>query len=130
MTANQIFETAAAYLTQSMADSDDLAEFVPMWLSVLLAESLPTENQLRRWEGREELAAAPLVTAGTMGEDIPYHEDILRIALPYGLAGDFWRDDDDDYRANDFRARYISALSDAIRAEGESVRDVYADTYA
>ena len=125
MTGNDIFDSAAVYLTQTREDSDDLAAFVPLWLNVLLEECLPYENQLRRMAGQEALEKAPRVTAETMGETIPYQESILRTALPYGLASDFWRDDDNDYRANDFRAKYVSALNDLLRTEGEPIRDVY-----
>lgn len=124
MTATEVFALAAGYLTQSVEDSEDLAPFVPGWLNVLLAECLPTENQLRRFEGQDELPAAPRVTAETMGAPLPYHEDILRTALPYGLASDFYRDDD-NYYCQDFRARYIAALGDVLRTRGEAVRDVY-----
>lgn len=125
MTANDVFALAAGYLAQSVEDSEDLAAFVPGWLSVLLAESLPTENQLRRYEGADELLTAPVVSAETMDEELPYHDSILRTALPYGLASDFYRDDDNDYRCQDFRARYIAALEDVLCTRSEAVRDVY-----
>ena len=47
------------------------------------------------------------------------------VALPYGLASDMMRDDDNDYRCQDFRQKYVLALSEAVRALPEPVRDVY-----
>ena len=125
MTGNDIFATAAAYLSQSVEDSEDLAPFVPLWLNVLLAECLPYENMLRTQQGMEPLAEAPRLTQDAMDADIPYREVILRTALPYGLASEFWRDDDNDYRTQDFRAKYISALADLQKATPEPIADVY-----
>ena len=125
MTGNDLFKAAVGYLTQTVVDSEDLTEFVPGWLNVLLAECLPTENARRRYEGLPELASAPAVTQETMGDDIPYREELLRAALPYGLASDFYREDENYSMADEFRARYIGALTEAQRLETESVRNVY-----
>ena len=78
MTGNDVFAAAAAYLSQSTADSEDLAPFVPLWLNVLLAECLPYENMLRARQGMEPLAEAPRLAQGAMDTDIPYREVILR----------------------------------------------------
>ena len=51
---------------------------------------------------------------------------LTRIALPYGLASDVYRDADDNYRVKKFRDLYIAALEEAVRGEGETVVDVYA----
>ena len=125
MTGNDVFAAAAAYLSQSTADSEDLAPFVPLWLNVLLAECLPYENMLRARQGMEPLAEAPRLAQGAMDTDIPYREVILRTALPYGLASEFWRDDDNDYRTQDFRAKYISALGELQQTAPEPIADVY-----
>ncbi|MEG2931792.1 MAG: hypothetical protein RR825_08385, partial [Ruthenibacterium sp.] len=123
VTAMEIFKTAAAYLSQSVEDSEDLAPFVLPWLNVLLAESLPTENGMREAEGEIALAKAPVLL--TLNDTIPYHDEIACIALAYGLASDFCRDDDNDYRVSDFRARYVNALNEATRGTQNLVRDVY-----
>lgn len=126
MTANEIFDLAAGWMAQTRADSDDLAPFVPGMLSVLLTEALPYENALRRFEGREELKEAPRVAAGTMEEEIDYHDALLRTALPFGLAADFYRDDENYPVMDDFRTKFVTALEDSVRVTGsEAVRDVY-----
>lgn len=125
MTGNDLFAISASYLSQSAADSEDIAEFVPYWLNVLLAETLPTENQLRAMDGRPALERAPFITQETMGEEIPYTERLMRVALPYGLASDMLRDDDNDYRCQDFRQKYVLALSDVLQAKAEPIQDCY-----
>lgn len=112
-------------MAQSRADSDDLAPFVPGMLNVLLEEALPYENALRRFEGKAELSAAPKVTSETMDQEIDYHEVLLRIALPYGLAADFYRDDENYAVMDDFRGRFVTALNDSIRTAAEPVEDLY-----
>lgn len=125
MTANEIFDTAAGWMAQTRTDSDDLAPFVPGMLNVLLEEALPYENVLRRFEGKDELAAAPKVTEETMDQPIDYHEVLLRVALPYGLAADFYRDDENYAVMDDFRGRFGAALTDSIKAAAEPVEDLY-----
>lgn len=125
MTGNDIFETAAGWMAQTRTDSDDLAPFVPGMLNVLLEEALPYENALRRFEGKAELEAAPKVTSETMDQQLDYHEVLLRVALPYGLAADFYRDDENYAVMDDFRGRFVTALTDSIKAEGETVKDLY-----
>lgn len=125
MTGNELFALSAGYLSQTLTDSDDIAEFVPGWLNVLLAEALPTENHLRALEGVPALTQAPQFTKETMDEEIPYSDLIVEVALPYGLASDMLRDDDNDYRCQDFRQKYILALGEIVKARPEPVQDCY-----
>ncbi len=129
MSAADIFKAACGYLSQTVEESDDVAGFAPGWLNVLLAESLETENALRRAEGMPELAEAPFISAETMQDEIPYHGVLTRIALPYGLASNLQRDAEDDYRVNLFRNLYIGALEEAARCVPEKVEDVYAEAH-
>lgn len=126
MTAAEIFKTACSYLSQTVEESDDVAGFAPGWLNVLLAESFETENALRRADGMPELAEVPFIRTETMQKEIPYHDVLTRIALPYGLASDLERDAEDDYRVNLFRNMYVVALEEAARCVPEPVEDMYA----
>lgn len=123
MTANDIYILALSFLSETPSGNALLEGFTPGWLSLLLEESRKQENHLRRFEGRPELEQAPVVT--DLSQEIDYHEAILRTALPYGLASFFFLDDENDYRSQDFRARYISALNDAVSLREEPVRDLY-----
>ena len=116
LTAMEIFTTACSYISQTVEDSEDIIGFAPAWLNVLLAECLETENTLRRMDGQAELEEAPRVSG----------DALTRIALPYGLASDVYRDADDNYRVKKFRDLYIAALEEAVRGEAETVVDVYA----
>ena len=126
MTANDIFKTACSYLSQTVEDSEDLAGLAPVWLSALLAESLPWENALRQYQGLPALAAAPVVES--LDQTLDWRPALVRVALPYGLAAQRYLEEDDDYsaRAQDMRGRYVNALAEALRLRPGEVRDVYA----
>ncbi len=128
MTGNEIFETALSYISQTSEESEDIAVFAPLWLNVLLAECFEVENTLRKSKGLSQLTEVPKVTAETMDIEIPYQAELVRIALPYGLASDIYRDDEDNYRVKKFRDLYISALEEATRCTMTVVEDVYGET--
>lgn len=124
--ANDIFRKACGYLSQPVEDSEDFKQFSPDWMDALLVEALPYENAKRRLEAdptRPPLQVAPVVE--DLETVVPYDDEICRVALPYGLASQYFIDDGDNYNAQDFRARFISALNAALQTEEESVRDVY-----
>lgn len=126
LTANDVFSIACAYISQTAQDTSELLPFVPMWLNVLLAESLDAENALRRFDKMPELAAAPRMGDDDMQSEIVYHDAIVRIALPYGLAREIFRDDENEYRAGVFDSKFVYALAETMRVRGERVVDVYA----
>ena len=66
---------------------------------------------------------APFVVR--MDEDIPFSSVICRTALPYGIVSHYYQDDMDNYKADLYRARYISALTDASKAVPMSIIDIY-----
>lgn len=125
MTPQGICTLALAMLSQTPEESEDLMALSPAWLTVLCAECLDTENSIRRQKGAEPLAAAPVITAEEMDKPLDMAEAICRIALPYGLAACYYADDDNDYRAADYRARFVGALAEATRMKSEEIKDVY-----
>lgn len=125
MTAREIFLRAESFLTQTQDDAQDMVQFVPELLNVILAECLKAENQLRRLDGMQQLAEAPQITEETLDEIVPYHDDLTRVAMPYGLAVHLWREDDNDYRANLFQQMYVNAIGEASSMMSEEIEDVY-----
>lgn len=125
MTAREIFALGYGMIPMTAEDVEDYDDTTVLgWLNVLLQEALPVENSIRAFEGRPELAAAPMMTG--MEEAVPYADNICRAALPYGLAAWLWTDEDEEYRVQDYRGRYVSGLADCAKALPESVVDVYA----
>ncbi len=126
-TAQDIFKKACALISQTTGDSPDLESFTPDWLDMWLVEALPYENARRRYEAnpaRPPLQTAPVIK--TLAEAVPYDDTLCRVALPYALACQFYIDDENEYRAQDFRARFIDALKAGVPAHVGMVKDVYA----
>lgn len=128
MRAKDIFDMACSFIDEQPDSSPDLLQLTPSFLNSLLVEALGTENSRRRYEGLEELAEAPKIkSVEDLEEDIPYREDICRVALVFGLVSYFYiNDDENSSRADDYRARFVVALAEAIRVREEKVVDVYA----
>ena len=125
--AEDIFRKACALISQTTEDSPELESFSPDWLDIWLVEALSFENARRRYEAdpaRPVLATAPVVAK--MDDVVPYDDEICRVALPYAMACQFYIDDENEYRAQDFRARFVNALADTQKLREGIVRDVYA----
>ena len=123
MTAKEIYHSAVAYFFEKPGyDRDFYDNFLPL-LGGLLQEALPYENSIRRAKGEGELAHAPVIES--MEEEIGYDEGLCRVALPFGIASYFYQDEVDNFKAQDFRGRYINALQEAARWSEEPVEDVY-----
>ena len=123
MTGNNIFETACAFLAMSPQDNKDLEGLALIWLNSLLAEALQYENANRQANKKELLENAPMLAS--LDEEIPYCNDILRIALPYGLASYLYIEEESFAVAGEFRTRYLSALYEAAPLFEETSADVY-----
>lgn len=125
MTGTDIYTAALAFLAEGPDVDPDLKLYSLPWLNILLAECLAVENSIRQAGGEKALPSAPMLESLT--EEIPYSEPIVRTALPYGLASFFYLDDGNDYRAEDFRARYVSALNEAQKYLDGAVEDLYGE---
>ena len=123
MTGIEIFKTACAFLATQMEDNTELEPIALAWLNSLLAEALPYENAHRTERKLPLLAGAPLLTG--FAEVIPYCEDIMRIALPFGLAAYLFMEDESFGMAAEFRNRYLSALYEAAPLTAQKTLDVY-----
>lgn len=123
MTGQEIFKRASAFIYEQPGDAEDSQRFSVDFLNVLLIEALPYENSIRRFEGKEELTNAPQIKG--LSEDIPYHDEIAGLALPYGLVSPLFEEDLDNYRGQMYRNRYIQALYDSQKFTTDAVEDVY-----
>lgn len=123
MTAEQVLKTAAGFLFEQAGYDVDFKTHAPSIINTLVAEALPYENAYRAANGQAELDSAPEI--GALEDEIPYCDAICRIALPFGLAAYFYQDELDNYKAQDFRARFIDALNEAAPAVVTDTVDYY-----
>ncbi len=125
MTGEEIYEIALSLVFERKRADADYEDFFPLFLNTVMQEALSYENIIRRRSGRVALSTAPKITEREMDEEIDFSESICRVALPYGVAAFYCQDDGDNYRAADYRARFITALSDAVTAaDGAYVCDI------
>ncbi len=123
MVANEILKTATAFMFESPTNDVDFHTFFPVLLNLVVAEALPYENAYRAANGMNELPSAPVIDS--VDTEVDYCDAICRTALPYGVASYFWQDENNEYRAQDFRGRYIEALKEASRAVAMDATDEY-----
>lgn len=119
MSVKEIYESALKYLFEQAGEDADFAREAPGLVQALLWEALPYENSIRRTRGEAELSEAPEVRS--MEDAIAFDGYICRVALPFGLAAYFWQDECDDYKAQDFRGRFLDALAFSARAWEENI---------
>ena len=125
MTAEEIYELALSYVFERKRQDKDYLDFFPLFLNTVMQEALAYENIIRRMSGNTPLAVAPRITANDMEAELDFSESLCRVALPYGVAAFYCQDDGDNYRAADYRNRFIIALSDAVTAvNGAQITDI------
>ena len=123
MTGKDIYILASSFLYEKDGEDADSKTFSVGFLNILLQEALDVENSIRAYEERELLKSAPMLK--TLDEEIEYADSITRAALPYGVAAQFFQEAMDNFQAENYRAKYISALNSARKITFESIVDVY-----
>lgn len=123
MTAKDIYILASSFLYERDGEDADSKSFSLGFLNILLQESLETENSIRLFNGQEPLMSAPLIA--TMDDAINYSDEITRVALPYGLAAQFFQEAMDNFQAENYRAKYISALNSARKLTFTPIKNIY-----
>ncbi|NMA06219.1 MAG: hypothetical protein GX928_00680 [Ruminococcaceae bacterium] len=123
MTAKEIFDNGMALMATNRQEDFTLVQYIVPWINQALAESLAAENSIRLYEGREELATPQQVASEN--DEIEYNDRLQQYALSYFIASLVASDDGDTYRAEDFRRRYVVALSEVSKLIPTEVVDVY-----
>jgi hypothetical protein len=102
--------------------TDYKRNYLPI-LNTILSECLSRENSLRYRDGMEELTEAPNIQG--MEETVPYHEELVRNVLPYGVGMFFFLGDDELERATFFSTKYDENKDKYTPAVYVEVVDVY-----
>ena len=91
MTVKELYERAKSLMFEKQSSKDYDNYYIP-WTNVLLSENFDLENSLLLRDGEDALDEIPMVTSDT--DELPYHDVINYEILPYGLAANFFIDDD------------------------------------
>ena len=125
MTANQLYRTTLAIMSENESNASSYTEFVIPNINVLLSELFDTENSLRVAEGQPILTEIPQVAQLT--DVLPYNEQLCRTVMPYGLAVYLSLGDDEYSKAGFYDSRYQTSKLKYSRANYVAVEDHYSD---
>lgn len=121
-TVQDLFDVTLGLMNDQKANSGSYQEFIIPITNTILSECLVQENNLRLLNGAEVLTEAPVMSAFT--DVIPYHEELIRNVLPYGLGMFLFLGDDENVKATFFSTKYDenkNKYSPAVYVEVEAV---------
>ena len=123
MTVKELYERAKSLMFEKQSSKDYDNYYIP-WTNVLLSENFDLENSLLIRDGEDALDEIPMVTSDT--DELPYHDIINYEILPYGLAANFFIDDDLS-KYDIFHTYYQNAQMKYMKGNEVSITDVYGD---
>ena len=91
MTVQELYDLAKATMFEKPT-SKDYDNYIIPWVNLLLSENFELNNHLRLKHDEDELDEVPWMES--MDDEIPYEREMIREILPYGLAANFFIDDD------------------------------------
>lgn len=121
MTADEIFTDVMALMFGEEGDKDQYPPFLSM-LNIVLAETFDLNNAWRRMTGKDELAQIPRIAQLT--DEVDYEPRLLRMVIPYGVAGMLYAEDDDTGMGDYYRSKYEAAKNAAAFAEFTEVDEI------
>nr|DAK76783.1 MAG TPA: hypothetical protein [Bacteriophage sp.] len=123
MTVKELYERAKSLMFEKQSSKDYDNYYIP-WTNVLLSENFDLENSLLLRDGEDALDEIPMVTSDT--DELPYHDVINYEILPFGLAANFFIDDDLS-KYDIFHTYYQNAQMKYMKGNEVSITDVYGD---
>lgn len=123
MTVKELYERAKSLMFEKSSSKDYDNYYIP-WTNILLSENFDLENSLLVRDGDSELDEIPTVENDT--DELPYHDVINYEILPYGLAANFFIDDDLS-KYDIFHTYYQNAQMKYMKGNEVSITDVYGD---
>lgn len=123
MTVKELYERAKSLMFEKQSSKDYDNYYIP-WTNVLLSENFDLENSLLLRDGEDALDEIPMVTSDT--DELPYHDVINYEIMPYGLAANFFIDDDLS-KYDIFHTYYQNAQMKYMKGNEVSITDVYGD---
>lgn len=123
MTVKECFKQALSLVPELLEESVDTRRFAVTWCNILLAETIRNENIFRKVNGIEEIKKIPQVFSEN--DEIPYNEELVKGAFPYGMARWIFRENDDISGSHEYYQLYTVALSEATPVFESEVEDVY-----
>lgn len=111
MTGNELLAAALALFAETDASDETYQALAVPYINTVLAEAFNCNNRIRRFNGISAHSMIPAITS--LSDEIDYEEELLRSALPYGLAAKLYFDEDNDGRLSYFNQEYANRLAEA-----------------
>lgn len=121
-TVQDLFDITLGLMNDQKANSSSYSEFILPVVNTILSECLVQENNLRLLNSQEVLTEAPVMV--NFSDVIPYHDELVRNVLPYGVGMFLFLGDDENVKATFFSTKYDenkSRYSPAVYVEVEAV---------
>lgn len=122
-TAQDVVDITLGLMNDQKANSGGYSEFYLPILNTVLSECRELENVFRYRDGMEELEDAPYLESLT--DVIPYHAELVRNVLPYGLGMFLFLGDDENVKATFFSTKYDENKNKYTPAVYVETEDVY-----
>jgi hypothetical protein len=122
-TVQNLFDLSIGILGEQKSNSSSYNEIFYPIMNTILSECMENENTLRQRDGMELLTEAPYLSA--MDDKIPYHAELVRNVLPYGLGMFLFLGDDENVKATFFSSKYDEGKTKYSPAVYVEVGDVY-----
>lgn len=107
MTGIELEKKALALFSET--DTEEYEGLALIHINILLDETWKQNNRMRRKAGKEELENR--IQLNGLSEEITYEDELVRQALPYGLAAKLYFDEEDNARLSMFNQEYANRLT-------------------
>lgn len=107
-TVRDVYIMAAALIGDRENDDRDERDFAIPYMNILLQEALNCENSMRERDGQELLTVAPILG---LDDEIPYHDELVLAAFPYGLAWQYHQDAGNLGLSAQYRNMFVAAVN-------------------
>jgi hypothetical protein len=111
MTGSELLSVALALFAETDVTDESYQTLAVPYINTVLAEAFNCNNRIRRFNGMPALSMIPAITS--LDDTIDYEDELMRNALPYGLAAKLYFDEDNDGRLSYFNQEYANRLAEA-----------------
>ena len=122
MTGSELYNKTLALINEA---PEDYNEIVVQCINTVLSETFRDHNFILKGQKNEPLTEIPIME--NLDEEIPYIDELVNVAFPYGLASYIIYDDDDMNKVQFWYNRYILAVQSIVNkyAYESEIEDVY-----
>lgn len=123
MTPLEAYEIALSYDNTTRDQDDSLKVHAVNWTNTFLHSVFLNENAIRKFHNETEFTFIPVLE--DMEDVIPYHDELIREALPMYIASQIAFSDGNNVIMSRYYDAYINAVNCATPYIEQKTRDVW-----